>query len=110
MYVILSPKTADATSIPELEFAQHTTGDAVMLTRELEFFKANQEELVAKHKGQHLVIVGETVVGAYDSPLSAYTAALENYEPGSFMIQVCQPGPSAYTVTIASAGLVEFCA
>jgi len=78
-----------------------------MLTREFEFFKANQEELVAKYRGQYLLIVGETVVGAYETPLSAYIAALEDYEPGSFMIQICQPGPSAYTVTIASTGLVE---
>jgi hypothetical protein len=84
--------------------------DAPMFMREFEFFKANQKKLVAKYRGRYLVIVGETVVGAYDSPLEAYIAAQENYELGSFMIQACQPGPSAYTVTIASAGLVEFCA
>lgn len=81
-----------------------------MLTREFEFFKANQEELVAKYRGQYLVIVDAAVVGAYSSALDAYVAAQEKYEPGSFMIQACQPGPSAFTVVIASAGLIELCA
>lgn len=79
-----------------------------MFDREFKFFRENQESLVAKYGGRYLVIVAEEVVGAYDSPLSAYVAAGKSYEPGSFMIQECRPGPSAYTATIASAGLAEF--
>jgi hypothetical protein len=42
------------------------------------------------------------VVGVYDSVLEAYLKAMEQYGPGAFMIQPCQPGPDAYTVTISS--------
>jgi hypothetical protein len=37
-----------------------------------------------------------------DSPLTAYLNAQEKYEVGTFMIQPCIPGPSAYTVSIAT--------
>ena len=71
-----------------------------MFDKELAFFIAHQDELVAKHLGKVLVIRGEQVEGAYDSALAAYLSAEERFQPGTFMLQPCQPGPSAYTVTI----------
>lgn len=71
-----------------------------MFEKELAFFISHQDELVAKHRGKTLVLRGENVEGAYDSPLRAYLSAKEKFEPGTFMIQPCQPGPNAYTVTI----------
>jgi hypothetical protein len=73
-----------------------------MFDTELSFFKAHQEELVDKYEGRVLVIRGEKVVGIHDDALAAYLSATKEFEPGSFMIQPCSPGPSAYTVTIAS--------
>lgn len=73
-----------------------------MFEAELNYFKAHQDELVAKHNGKTLVLRGETVEGVYDSPLDAYLSALKRFTAGTFMIQPCQPGPSAYTVTISS--------
>ena len=72
-----------------------------MFDRELNYFIAHQEELVAKHRGKVLVLRGENVEGAYDSALEAYQAAHRLFPVGTFMIQSCEPGPAAYTVTIS---------
>jgi hypothetical protein len=69
---------------------------------ELKFFIENQASLVAKYPGKVLVIKGKEVVGAYPSPLDAFNAGSARFKPGTFMIQPCDPGPGAYTVTIAS--------
>jgi hypothetical protein len=73
---------------------------------ELDFFKAHQDELVARYPGQVLVIRGEEVVEVGADPLQAYLAASSKFEPGTFMIQPCQSGSAAYTVTIASSELM----
>ena len=57
---------------------------------------------MAKHRGKTLVIRGENVEGAYASPLEAYLSAQKRFPIGTFMIQPCEPGPDAYTVTINS--------
>jgi len=69
---------------------------------ELEYFVTHQAELVKEYGGKTLVIKGSEVVGTYNSPLEAYEDASHRFEPGSFMIQSCEPGSAAYTVTIAS--------
>jgi hypothetical protein len=69
---------------------------------ELKYFIAHQDELVAKHRGKVLVIRGENVEGAFGSALEAYLSAKARFDVGTFMIQPCEPGPSAYTVTINS--------
>ncbi len=73
-----------------------------MFEKELAFFIAHQNALVAEHQGKTLVIRGERVEGAYDSPLDAYIAAQRQFPLGTFMIQPCEPGPRAYTATISS--------
>ena len=73
-----------------------------MLQDELDFFIANQDELVRKHRGKVLVLRNREVVGVFDTPLAAYLDAQSRYEPGTYAIQKCAPGPEAYTVTIAS--------
>lgn len=73
-----------------------------MFKKELDFFIANQKELVKKHRGKSLVIIGEEIVGIYDNPLNAYIESQKEYPIGTFMIQPCIPGPEAYTVIINS--------
>ncbi len=46
-----------------------------MLEKEFKYFKDHQEELVKKHEGKYLVIVGEEVVGVYNAEIDAYTEA-----------------------------------
>ena len=73
-----------------------------MFQKELEFFKRNQDMLVSKYKGKTLVIKGHEIVGAYQTALEAYKIAQSKYEAGTFMLQPCEPGTEAYTVTISS--------
>lgn len=73
---------------------------------ELAYFKAHQDELVQQYNGKVLVIRGEHIDGAYDTPLDACIAGLAVSPLGTFMIQRCIPGPAAYTVTISTVGLV----
>lgn len=72
-----------------------------MFEKELQFFIANQQRLVADYKGKILVLRGEEVVSAHNDALEAYLDATGKYEPGTFMIQPCIEGADAYTVTIA---------
>lgn len=73
-----------------------------MFENELNFFIANQNELVSKYRGKVLVIKGPAVVGVYSTALDAYLLAQKEHKVGTFMIQPCEPGPSAYTVDIGS--------
>ncbi len=73
-----------------------------MFDQELAFFIAHQSELVAKYRGKILVIRGERVEGVYATTLEAYLSAQTKFAAGTFMIQPCEPGPDAYTVTINS--------
>jgi len=77
-----------------------------MLKDELDFFVANQDDLVKQHRGRVLVIKGQRVVAVYESPLEAYIEAQKTHELGTFMIQACEPGPEAYTVTLSSHGVL----
>lgn len=74
----------------------------MMFETELHYFIEHQDELVAKHRGKVLVLRGERVEGAYDSALDAFLSAGKQFPAGSFMIQPCEPGPGAYTVSISS--------
>lgn len=71
-----------------------------MFNQELNFFVKNQERLVKEYPGKALAIKGEDILGVYDSPLEAYLEMQSKQQLGSVMIQVCTPGPDAYTVTI----------
>lgn len=73
-----------------------------MFDQELAFFIAHQDELVQKFRGKILVLRGENVEGVYDSPLEAYLCAQKQFPVGTFMIQPCQSGRSAYSVSINS--------
>lgn len=68
---------------------------------ELRYFIEHQQELVRQHEGKTLVLRGNSVEGVYDSPLEALLQTQKKWPLGSFMIQPCEPGPSAYTVTLA---------
>lgn len=76
-----------------------------MFEDELQFFIANQDALVAQYGGKTLILQGREVVGAYATVLEAYLEAMRRFTPGTFMLQRCEPGPEAYTVTISTLGL-----
>lgn len=76
-----------------------------MFEKELQFFIANQDDLVRQYRGKTLILKDLAVVGAYPSALAAYLAARQQYAPGTFMLQPCEPGPGAYTVTLSETPL-----
>lgn len=62
------------------------------LEREFEYYLEHQDELAKKHTGKVLAIIGEEVVGVYESELEAYTNMKTKHEPGTFLLQRCTPG------------------
>jgi len=72
------------------------------LEKEFGFYKAHQDELVQKYDGKFLAIVGDKVVGVYDSELAAYTDTKKKCAAGTFLIQHCTPGKESYTQTYHS--------
>lgn len=73
-----------------------------MLEKEFEYYKANQDSLVKQYNGKHIVIIGESVVGSFDTQVEAYEDAIKEYEPGTFLIQLCSKGDQSYTQTFHS--------
>ena len=57
-----------------------------MLERENKFYMAHQAEYRQKYLDKWLVIAGESLWGVYDKVSDAGKAALQNFEPGEFMI------------------------
>jgi hypothetical protein len=71
-----------------------------MLKQELDFFIANQPTLASEYPGKVLVIKDQKVIGVYETELQAYVEAQKTNELGTFLIQPCESGAEAYTVTI----------
>lgn len=72
------------------------------LEKEFKFYLDNQASLLAKYGGKFVVIVGDEVVGAFDSMADAYFDSIKKYEPGTFLIQECTEGEEAYTQSFTS--------
>ena len=63
-----------------------------MLEQEYRYYQEHKAELDAQYEGRFIVIVGESVLGAFDSPAAAAEAAkAQNNAPGSFLVQFCSP-------------------
>ena len=71
-----------------------------ILDKEFKYYLANQNELVKKYDGRHLVIIGESVVADYESFEQALFTSQEQYEIGTFLIQKCSEGNKDYTATL----------
>lgn len=70
--------------------------------RQFDYYLSHQDELVERFNGRFVVIVGERVVGDFESEVEAYTFATENYESGNFMVQLVNPGEGAYSAVFHS--------
>ena len=73
-----------------------------MLEREFKYYKEHQLDLVRKFQGRFVVIVGDEVVGDFDSEIQAYLETKKTHEVGTFLIQLVQPGTESYTQTFHS--------
>lgn len=67
------------------------------LKTEFDYYVNHQDELVAKYNGKYIVIVGESVVGVYDTLLEGYFEAQKSHRLGEFMLHLCGPGKENYT-------------
>ena len=74
--------------------------DNETLTKNLEWYIANQSLLATKYDGKILLIVDQNLIGAFDAMGDAYTSALKNYRPGAFTLQPCSSGPDSYTLVL----------
>jgi hypothetical protein len=72
------------------------------LKSNLEWYIANQRDLVTKYNGKVLLIVDQKLIQAFDNMASAYTEAARSYAPGTFTLQPCSPEADSYTVMFYS--------
>ena len=62
-----------------------------MLELEYQYYKSHEADLVRQHDGKYLGIVGEEVVGIFDTELEAYTTLKKKYGLGKFLLQQAVP-------------------
>jgi hypothetical protein len=67
------------------------------LDKEFKYYLENQNELLKKYNNRFVVVVGEEVVGDYDTFEDAYFKSKEKYKLGTFLIQKCSEGDKDYT-------------
>lgn len=72
------------------------------LEKEFKYYLDNQASILAKYGGKFVVIVGDEVVGAFDTMADAYFDSIKKYEPGTFLVQECTEGEEAYTQSFTS--------
>jgi len=70
-----------------------------MLENEIKYYIENQESLLQKYNGKHLVIQNQSIKGVYDSDLTAYLESEKKFEKGTFLIIFCSPGTDSYSNT-----------
>ena len=73
-----------------------------MLEREFQYFQDHQDELAARFSGRFIVIVGDEIIGDYESRDEAYAACSAEHEVGTFLIQRADRGEGAITNTFCS--------
>jgi len=73
-----------------------------MLEKEFDYYLEHQNELLKKYNNRYLVIIGESVVDDYDNLEDALEQSGKKYKLGTFLIQECTEGDSAYTATFHS--------
>jgi hypothetical protein len=77
-----------------------------MFDTEFNFFIENQERLVQQHGGKVLVIEGKSIAGVFETAGEAFENLKSENRLGKAMIQPCLPGRDAFTISVASVGVV----
>ncbi len=77
------------------------------MEKEFQFYLDNQDVLVEKYNGRFIVIIGEEVIGDYETNSDALTEAQKNHEPGTFLIQYCAPGTDTVSQTFRSRAIFQ---
>jgi len=69
------------------------------LVSEFNYFLEHRKELADRYPDRVIVIVDQSVVGDYDTELTAFRAASAKYRPGTFLVQRCSQDPSGFTAS-----------
>lgn len=73
-----------------------------MLRDEFQYYLDNQRQLVKEYNNKFIVIKDKAVIGSYDKEDIALFETQKTHELGTFLIQKCTDGTSAYTQTYHS--------
>jgi hypothetical protein len=72
-----------------------------MLERETAFYEANRQELRGKYAGKRVVIVGNSVLGVYNSDREAIVETAKTRPRGSFMVKYIPEDPRKERVRLS---------
>jgi len=72
------------------------------LEKEFKHYLENQQKLVEQYHGKFIVIKNCKVIGVYDNELEAIEKTSKKEQPGTFLVQKCEPGSDSYTQTYHS--------
>ncbi len=78
-----------------------------MQSSDFGWFKENMLSLNAEYGTAYLIIKDKKVYGAFSSYAEGVKAALDMFEPETFIVQLCGEDPSAYTNYISSFNFVS---
>ena len=67
----------------------------------LDFYIENQAELVKKYEGRYIVIHAQKVYGAYSDLRKAVLEARKEFAPGTYQVQLVEPGEGSYQKIIS---------
>ena len=76
------------------------------LQKEFGYYRAHQDEMVEKYDGLFIVIKDQQVIGVFDSDVAAVIQTEKVHTLGTFLVQKVSAGVEAYTVSIASPGML----
>jgi len=71
-----------------------------MFEQENKFYKENKDYLCEHYLGKEVVIVGNSVIAAYDDLGTAVRETAKTYEPGSFCVKNVSESPEEEVILI----------
>ena len=73
------------------------------IQKEVDFFRANQDDLVEKYDGKVIVIKDGEVLGVFDTDIEAVIEVQKAHPLGTFLVRRVSSGNEAYTIKINTA-------
>lgn len=73
------------------------------LKNSFRYFTENHDEIFSRYPNKFVVLCDESVILAKDTFVEAYEGAIAaGHQPGTFLVQECTEGDSAYTQFFSS--------
>jgi len=72
------------------------------LEKEFGYFQTHQAQFSAEYANKFVVIVGEKVLGFFNTIAEAITTAKKDHAPGTFFVELCSPDPAYYHVNLVN--------